>query len=275
MQFKKISYILCFFIATSAQAQSFKLSTYNEKRWQDPKLKDNWNTAINKPATVFEGYANRGANVYFLLQLGKDIIAAKKPVKIKLRMFQIENGQEKYLYDERFPSQLSKDYTTYFKSGFQVGDYIARLTDEDNEEKIYTSVKFSVKLTADPYNATGKIYLCNDVDNKWKPIGVKTTLKVGECTNLFLAMPTKLEFELTAVGWAFYKVNEDGTESFVDQFQQTVQASHIRYAATTTPLCPFNEKGKYAVYAADWNTVDANRQGNLPQYFAKIYVTVQ
>lgn len=131
------------------------------------------------------------------------------------------------------------------------------------------------KSTDFPYDRTQFIiHTCRSIDDNWKPIDPVTKIKAGECIQLFFESKVKLK-NMGFMRWGIFKVEPDGREVYVNQFDQGIGQLELWRRLSTEVCDEFRTKGKYRIYISTKDDADAYFAVNSKNYFAKVELMVE
>jgi hypothetical protein len=120
--------------------------------------------------------------------------------------------------------------------------------------------------------ATGKLSICDHVDDDWKCAGAVSPWPSDKPFNILLEIPQAID--IIFVGFVIYKRDEKGTDTdFVNEFSLLIQGKARLFATTEGMKLP---PGRYTIYGIEWEKREINEhRGNLKEYLGKTELVVK
>ncbi|HOZ52911.1 MAG TPA: hypothetical protein PLU17_13690 [Chitinophagaceae bacterium] len=281
----KLLLLLFIFLASTrdspkAQSCTIKLHEFVSTRTAE-------GTLLNKPGKelqLFNVPINEHALRMYIQIPISDFTKIVVKNKLQLLVTMMDRGNQIELHTWGW-NALKKNQVLTTDSYFPAGEITLSLVDADHPATVFATRKINVtqqenKLSQDnssfPYNRNHfKIWTCKSIDDNWKPIDIVSTIKVGECVQLFFESTDKIKNQ-GSMRWGIFKLKADGTEEFVNQKDQGCGDNLPEFRRMSYEECDeFRSPGKYRIYISTKDDADAYFGVNNKNYFAKVDLIVQ
>lgn len=119
---------------------------------------------------------------------------------------------------------------------------------------------------------TGKLTVCDHIDDDWKCVGAVSPWPADKPFNFLLELPKAIE--ITFVGFVIHKRDEKGVDTdFVDEFNLLIQGTARLFATTEGKRLP---PGRYTIYGIEWDKRQVSEHpGNFKEYLGKTELIVK
>jgi hypothetical protein len=179
---------------------------------------------------------------------------------------------------------LTKNQTLTTDCYFPAGENTITVVDADNHKTIFAKRMITVQPRAEkeigsssdfPYRREQfKIWTCKNIDDNWKPIDVVTSIKAGECIQLFFESKDKIK-NLGSMRWGIYKLTADGREEYINQKDQGIGQLDLWRRLSYEECDEFRIPGTYRIYISSKDDADAYYGVNNKNYFARTDLRVE
>lgn len=120
--------------------------------------------------------------------------------------------------------------------------------------------------------STGKVTICDQINDDWKCVGATTPWPADKPFNILLELPKAIDVDF--IGFVIHKRDEKGVDTdFVDEYMLTIQGNARLFATTEGFRLP---AGRYTVYGIKWSDRQLNfHPGNFKEYLGKTELIVK
>ncbi len=252
-------------ISVSVYSQTITLDTYNKP--EPPQGEYDGRT----PVMAYEVTNGSDPVVYVKYELSGNGAWESHPLILLITK---EDGTAAYSY----PFDPGGASGIYYATSTPIpeGNYTVKITEGSDESSVWCKKDITVTAAMTKVAGSNKVIFCDYVDDNWNPIGTVTKIKAGQCLNFMVELPSAQN--ISTVGWEIFKLKKDGTDGeFISEFMMGAQNDGgTKRFATTEKLCKFESKGKYRVYAINWDDRQINSTvGNYSKYYAKGEIIVE
>lgn len=239
-----------------------------------------------KEAIVLDDKGGIEPNVWFTMSWPK-ALTADTPARV---LVLDEKGLMRDDLNPKFFKKGAKELTYFFR--IPKGSYKLQLVHSEKQEKVYGSVPFTVidkigvRATGNQKAGLAKLWICDKVDDDWKPVGAIGDVDKGTFSwpanksfNVLVKNNSKL-FGVSFLGIVIHKQGNDGKDaSFITEFQTEMldeKKATMWCTVEGLPNMTGLDAGVYSIYVISWDKRQPlEHTGNLTEYFAKITLTVK
>lgn len=261
-----------------AQLADAKLSTYRAGKYDEKGV-----LHVSDPGTDFE-FKGTEDNIFFKLTLTKP--AAKR---VPYRVL-ILDKEDKYAHSYKMGIDPGEREQTY-KLLLPAGEYKVQLVDQDNDEKVFSTLKINVvdkvgdRAVGNQKAGQAKFWICETVNDDWEPVGAKWNEKekvfewpAGKNFDVLIKNNGK-PFGASFLGIIVHKQGADGKDiEFVDEWMSDPLGEKSTMWATVggLPSASWIKPGRYTIYMIAWGNRQVNdHPGNFKEYFSKVTLVVK